>query len=63
MVFTPKSWDVSRRYCSHACSQPDNRSELVRERARMLLNEQHRRATEAIARLNAAGYLTASRSC
>jgi hypothetical protein len=58
--FTPPSWAPEQRYCSHRCSQPNNRTELVRETARRLLTEQHRRAGDEIARLNAAGYLTSS---
>src|SRR5215207_3917418 len=56
--FTPESWELDRRFCSIQCARPCDRSPRVREKARELLTEQHRRAAEEIARLNAAGILT-----
>jgi len=57
--FTPESWEPDRRYCTHPCSQRSNRSVLVRETARKLLAETHRRAAVEVARLNEDGWLTA----
>lgn len=55
--FTPPTWAPEQRYCSIPCARSDA-SRLVREKARELLTEQHRRAAEEVARLNAAGILT-----
>jgi hypothetical protein len=58
-IVTPRSWEPDRRFCSIACARKCDRTPRVRQTARELRAEQHRRAGEEIARLNAAGYLTA----
>jgi hypothetical protein len=56
--FTPASWELGRRFHSHACGIRATRTERVRETARELRVAWRRRADEEISRLNAAGYLT-----
>jgi hypothetical protein len=57
--FTPASWEPDRRFHNIPCARATQTTERVRERARELLAEMHRRAGEEIAKLNAARYLTA----
>jgi hypothetical protein len=57
--FTPASWEPDRRFHDIPCARAAQTTERVRERARELRTEWRRRAAAEIARLNAAGYLTA----
>jgi hypothetical protein len=56
--FTPRSWAPEQRFHDIPCARAAQTTERVRERARELMTDHHRRAAEEIERLNAAGFLT-----